>query len=148
VQHGHALKTHHDHLLPLLLLLLLLLSQDDGPMPQNFSGTSSLTVPLNGPPYCSSSSGECLTIDRSIATTPDAHFKACAVAWADPEKNPITYDFGTLSALREQKAVATNVPGSCFTFASLPPGPSTLYACAVDSMGARTCQEVSSCRVR
>jgi hypothetical protein len=110
-------------------------------MPQNFSGTSSLTVPLNGPPYCSSSSSECLTLDRSVAKYPEADFRACAVAWADPESGPLTYEFGTVSSQREQKAVATNA-GSCYNFASLPVGPSTLYGCAIDSLGARSCQEV------
>lgn len=112
------------------------------PISSNFSGTSSLTVPLNGPPVCSSPSNECLTLDRSLATFPDSTFKACAVAWSDPEAGPLSYEFGTLSALREQQAVATNV-GSCFTFAGLPPGPCTLYGCAVDALGARACQEVS-----
>lgn len=110
---------------------------------KNFSGTSSLTVPLNGPPYCSSPSSECITLDRSVATFPNTSFKACAVSWADPEKSQLTYEFGTLSASsREQVAVSTRASSNCFTFASLPTGPTTLYACAVDSMNARSCQEV------
>lgn len=111
-------------------------------MPQNFSGTSSLTVPLNGPPYCSAPAGECLSLDRTVAKFPEAHFKACAVAWADPENNALSYEFGTISSAdRAEKALARNT-GPCYTFASLPTGPSTLYSCAVDSLGARTCQEV------
>jgi hypothetical protein len=98
-------------------------------------------VPLNGPPYCSADSGECLAIDRSVATFPDSHFRACANGWADPEKGALTYEFGVVSEMHDQKAVATN-SGSCYTFASMPVGPSTLYACAVDALGARTCQEV------
>jgi hypothetical protein len=79
-----------------------------------------------------------------VATFPEASFKACAVAWSDPEAGPLTYEFGTVAAdSRAQQAVATNVGSSCFSFAGLPPGPSTLYACAVDALGARTCQEVS-----
>lgn len=110
----------------------------------NFNGTSSLTVPLNGPPVCSSPANECLTLDRSTATFPDATFKACAVAWSDPEAGPLSYEFGTLSTglSREQQVVASNVGSSCFTFSGLPTGPSTLYGCAVDALGARTCQEV------
>jgi len=119
--------------------------QREGPAaPQrNLSGVSSLTVPLNGPPYCSSPAGECINLDRAVATFPNASFKACAVAWADPENSPLTYEFGTVSAAtNEEVAMATRLTGNCYTFASLPTGPSTLYACAVDALNARTCQEV------
>jgi hypothetical protein len=98
-------------------------------------------------------------------------FRACAVGWADPEARPLTYEFGlvaapaaaaaaargagapaaaaggsaaasTPAAQQLQPPLASASHSACYVFGGLPVGPCTLYVCAVDALGAKTCQQV------
>lgn len=105
-------------------------------------GTSSITVPLNSAPYCSSSPlFDCIALDITEGVFPAAKFTAYTTAWADPDNDTLTYEFGVLGALGPQQLSTGGA--TSYIFSSLLPGLNTLYVCAVDTYGARSCQQAS-----
>jgi hypothetical protein len=104
-------------------------------------GTSSITVPLNSAPYCSSAPlSSCIILDATTATFPGGKFSAFTTGWADPDNDELHYEFGVHSTLGPQP-LSAGTSGSSYTFRGLLPGVNTLYVCAIDSYGARSCQQ-------
>jgi hypothetical protein len=103
-------------------------------------GTSSITVPLNSAPYCSSAPlSSCIVLDSTTATFPDGKFNAYTTGWADPDNDELRFEFGVHSALGPQAFSAGT--SSSYTFSGLMPGMNTLYVCAIDSYGAKSCEQ-------
>jgi hypothetical protein len=105
---------------------------------------STITIPLNQAPYCSrpSDSASCIQLDRSESVFPDSNFQINSLGWADPENSGLTYEFGLLTDLGRQLLLSARDPA--FSLAGLMPGSNTLYVCAVDEFGAKTCQEAQA----
>jgi hypothetical protein len=106
-------------------------------------GTSSITVPLNSAPYCSSAPlSSCIVLDATTTTFPGGKISAYTTGWADPDGDELRYEFGVHTALGPQ-ALSAGGAGSSYRFSGLLPGMNTLYVCAIDGFGARSCQQES-----
>ncbi|KAG2486681.1 hypothetical protein HYH03_014611 [Edaphochlamys debaryana] len=119
------------------------------------SGVATLTIALSSAPYCSDTStpaagsGPCLAVTVVYANAPNALVAVQAFSWSDIQDSAsgLMYEFGL-------KFAATSIGGAervqpqqygAATSAALygmPDGTITVYGCAVDTGGARTCSDV------
>ncbi|KAG2441729.1 hypothetical protein HXX76_003344 [Chlamydomonas incerta] len=127
--------------------------------PANVSGEATLTVPLNGAPFCSlvpqalagasaAANGLCLEVTALADTFPTAAFRIRANNWADSSAsalNTLSYDFGIRSlgdggAVNDAVQQSSAAPSG--TLVGMQQGNVTLYGCAIDPEGSRTCGTV------
>ncbi|GLC60709.1 hypothetical protein PLESTB_001660900 [Pleodorina starrii] len=121
------------------------------------SGFATVTVPLNGAPYCNLSATDpsaCLGLTIRDSTFPSAAFTLTAHDWADAgqqDSRGLKYEFGVRQAIAlagGATTIATNVvqqlgTATSATLVGLPQGVVQLYGCAIDSDGSRTCGRVN-----
>ncbi|KAG2433800.1 hypothetical protein HXX76_008158 [Chlamydomonas incerta] len=134
------------------------------------SGEASVTLPINSAPYCSLTTASpatplanaaCLEVTALSDTFPTAAFKVRATGWADAQAtstansggaaatasavSSLTFEFGTQSAsaggrVLDSMQQSGNAPAG--TLVGLDQGNVTLYGCAIDPEGSRTCGTV------
>ncbi|KAG2441728.1 hypothetical protein HXX76_003343 [Chlamydomonas incerta] len=129
--------------------------------PANVSGEATLTVPLNGAPFCSlvpqalavasaAANGLCLEVTALADTFPTAAFRIRANNWADTsasssDVNTLNYEFGIRTvieggAVNDVMQQTSTAPSG--TLVGMQQGNVTLYGCAIDPEGSRTCGTV------
>ncbi|KAG2451827.1 hypothetical protein HYH02_003603 [Chlamydomonas schloesseri] len=127
--------------------------------PANVSGEATVTVPLNGAPFCSlvptvagasaNANGVCLEVTALADTFPTAAFRIRANNWADTSAwtniNTLNYDFGIRTfieggAINDVMQQSSAAPSG--TLVGMQQGNVTLYGCAIDPEGSRTCGTV------
>ncbi|KAG2488335.1 hypothetical protein HYH03_013025 [Edaphochlamys debaryana] len=129
--------------------------------PTGVSGTATVTVSLNSAPTCAlaathsgsgtnavsiapTSAAGCVTFTLDSATFPTASVTARAEGWWDAEDGTglLRYEFGVRERLASGRVMSSARQLSASSSArlvGLPQGEVSLYACAVDSSGARAC---------
>jgi hypothetical protein len=80
-----------------------------------------------------------MVLDTTTVTFPTGKFNVYTTGWADPDNDEIRYEFGVHSPLGPQALSAGT--SSSYTFLSLLPGLNTVYVCAIDSYGAKACEQ-------
>lgn len=108
------------------------------------TGTATLSVRINSPPQCTNADGSCLGLDATTGTFPMAQFVASVSNWLDTtdKDSALSYEYGTYTAAGGySRQVVT--PASKYTFKGFTPGSYSLYACALNAYGARTCERAS-----
>eukprot|EP00878_Enallax_costatus_P020011 GHUV01021138.1.p1 GENE.GHUV01021138.1~~GHUV01021138.1.p1 ORF type:complete len:881 (+),score=267.61 GHUV01021138.1:104-2644(+) len=100
------------------------------------NGTASINVPLNNPPNCPQA--PCFFTDINSTVFPAYTFVGAASGWSDADGDVLTYEFGQMSN-GDYRALQPAGPSTTYTFRGFEPGSYQLYACAIDTSGARTC---------
>jgi hypothetical protein len=127
------------------------------------SGTSTLTVDLNSAPVCTLAGGSgCAGVlpapfSFPLAAAFDAFgdaapsFPDCSTtlgaprgAWADPDGDALSFEFGVVDPLTGAQTARAAGPTPAFTFDRLVPGTHSLYMCAIDALGARSCDSTET----
>ncbi|GFR46951.1 hypothetical protein Agub_g8600 [Astrephomene gubernaculifera] len=121
--------------------------------PDGLSGEATITVPLNSGPYCSlaSSAGgdigsvaasACLSAEALDDVFPKAAFVMRAQGWADGQDSQLRYEYGVRNVRGDGRVVDQMYQigsAASATITGLSQGNVTLYGCAIDSQGSRTC---------
>ncbi|GFR51061.1 hypothetical protein Agub_g13383 [Astrephomene gubernaculifera] len=111
-------------------------------------GSAMVTVPLNSAPACTLSDTDdnsaCLSVELTSSTFPTAVASVRAQGWSDAQDTQLSYEFGLRVARSdggsgtEDRAQQLGVISSA-ALVGLAQGNVTVYCCAIDSQGSRTC---------
>ncbi|GFR46952.1 hypothetical protein Agub_g8601 [Astrephomene gubernaculifera] len=119
--------------------------------PEGLTGLATRTVPLNSAPYCSlaessainsTAAAACLSIETLDDTFPTATFVIRGQGWVDGQDSQLRYEFGIRDIRSDGRivdAVRQISTGLSATITGLLQGDATLYGCALDSWGSRSC---------